>query len=92
VPLLPDLDLRHLVLVLPHGQELDRMSFQVWPSGDDDLFVSANTRITDREIMKRMTGLTSNNTTNPAVNASKPIMTDFVMNDSTNENAWASVI
>jgi hypothetical protein len=68
------------------------MSFQVWPSGDDDLHVSASTRTMARKIMKRMTGLTSNNTTNPAVNASKPIMTDFVMNDSTNENACMSVI
>jgi hypothetical protein len=42
-PLLPDLDLRHLVLVLSDGQELDWMSFQVWPSGDDDLFVSVRT-------------------------------------------------
>ena len=35
-------------------------------------------------------GLTSKSTTNPAVNTSKPIKTDFVMNDDTNENAYAS--
>jgi len=60
------------------------MSFQIWPCGDDDLRYQHHTTSNGQR------ELTSKSTTNPVVNTSKPIKTDFVMNDNTNENAYAS--
>ena len=69
------------------------MSFQIWPCGDDDLIYQHRTYPNVHRPEKKNRGdwgLTSKSTTNPAVNTSKPIKTDFVMNDNTNENAYAS--